>query len=177
LLLACGGLLSPDGGQVLLADTDVYAQSPSHRARLRADYIGFVFQQFHLIPYLSLKDNILSGAMAHQHEHPETSADSLMTRLDLNDRADHLVSALSIGERQRTALARALVCQPRLILADEPTGNLDPDNTQIVLRSLSEFAQAGGAVLLVTHDPNSTGYANRHFLMHQGVLRESLNQP
>ncbi|MCF7973214.1 MAG: ABC transporter ATP-binding protein [Phycisphaerae bacterium] len=173
LLLVCGGLLSPDGGQVLLAETDVYAQSPNDRARLRGRHVGFVFQQFHLIPYLSLRDNILSGSLAHERGCAETSAETLMTRLDLHDRAHHLVSALSIGERQRTALARALVCEPQLILADEPTGNLDPDNSHIVLQSLAEYAQAGGAVLLVTHDPSSTGYANRHFVMNRGVLRES----
>ncbi len=173
LLLVCGGLLSPDHGQVLLADTDVYAQSPNDRARLRARHIGFVFQQFHLIPYLSLRDNILSATMANGCKNAETQAETLLTRFGLQDRANHLVSAVSIGERQRTALARAMVCQPQLILADEPTGNLDPDNSEVVLHALAEFAEGGGSVLLVTHDPTTRKYANRHVHMTQGVLQES----
>ncbi len=172
LLLVCGGLLSPDQGQVLLANRDVYAQSPNDRAQLRARYIGFVFQQFHLIPYLSLRDNILSATMAHGSKDAETQTETLLARFGLQDRATHLVSALSIGERQRTALARAMVCQPQLILADEPTGNLDPENSDLVLHALAEFAEAGGSVLLVTHDPTTQKYANRHVHMDQGVLRE-----
>jgi putative ABC transport system ATP-binding protein len=173
LLLVCAGLLSPDSGQVFLADTDVYAQTPNGRAQLRARHMGFVFQQFHLIPYLSLRDNILSAALAGTHKDPGTRADTLMARFGLQDRANHQVSALSIGERQRAALARALVCDPKLILADEPTGNLDPDNGDEVLDALAEFAKAGGAVLLVTHDPTISRYANRHVHMNQGVLHES----
>lgn len=173
LLLVCGGLLSPDHGQVLLADTDVYAQSQNVRARLRARHIGFVYQQFHLIPYLSLRDNILSASLAHGSEQTKTHAQTLMARFGLEDRANELVPTLSIGERQRTALARALVCQPQLILADEPTGNLDPDNSELVLGALSEFAEAGGAVLLVTHDPTTSQYTNRHITMNEGVLKES----
>jgi ABC-type lipoprotein export system ATPase subunit len=173
LLLVCAGLLSPDSGQVFLADTDVYAQSPNGRAQLRARHMGFVFQQFHLIPYLSLKENILSAALASGYKNAETHAKKLMDRFGLQDRANHQVSALSIGERQRTALARALVCDPKVILADEPTGNLDPDNGNEVLDALAEFAKAGGAVLLVTHDPTISRYANRHVHMNQGVLHES----
>ena len=173
LLLVCAGLLSPDSGQVILADTDVYAQSPNGRAQLRARHMGFVFQQFHLIPYLSLKDNILSAALASGYKNAETHAKRLMDRFGLQDRANHGVSALSIGERQRAALARALVCAPKVILADEPTGNLDPDNSDEVLGALAEFAESGGSVLLVTHDPTINRYANRPVHMNQGVLHES----
>jgi putative ABC transport system ATP-binding protein len=173
LLMVCAGLLSPDSGQVFLADTDVYAQSPNGRAQLRATHMGFVFQQFHLIPYLSLRDNILSASLAVPHTHAATRADALMDRFGLKDRASHRVSALSIGERQRTALARALVCEPKLILADEPTGNLDPDNSDVVLSALAEFASAGGAVILVTHDPDINRYATRRIQMSEGTLHES----
>jgi putative ABC transport system ATP-binding protein len=173
LLMVCAGLLSPDSGQVLLSDTDMYAQSPNGRAQLRARHMGFVFQQFHLIPYLSLRDNILSAALAGSHKNASTRADTLMDRFGLQDRANHRVSALSIGERQRTALARALVCDPKLILADEPTGNLDPDNSDEVLGALTEFASAGGAVILVTHDPDINRYASRRIHMSAGTLHES----
>lgn len=173
LLMVCAGLLSPDSGQVLLSDTDMYAQSPNGRAQLRAQHMGFVFQQFHLIPYLSLRDNILSAALAGPHKNASTRADALMDRFGLQDRAGHRVSALSIGERQRTALARALVCDPQLILADEPTGNLDPENSDEVLGALTEFAGAGGAVILVTHDPDINRFANRRIHMSAGILHES----
>ena len=157
----------------VLASAGAYAQSPNERARLRARHIGFVFQQFHLIPYLSLRDNILSATMAYGCKDAETQAETLLARFGLQDRAHHRVSALSIGERQRTALARALVHKPKLILADEPTGNLDTENSEVVLRTLAEFADAGGSVLLVTHDPTTKNYANRHLHMNQGVLKES----
>ncbi|MCP4455670.1 MAG: ABC transporter ATP-binding protein [Planctomycetes bacterium] len=173
LLMVCAGLLSPDSGQVFLADTDVYAQSPNGRAQLRARHMGFVFQQFHLIPYLSLRDNILSAGLAGTHKQVNTRAARLMDRFGLKDRAHHRVSALSIGERQRTALARALVCDPKLILADEPTGNLDPDNSDEVLGALDEFASQGGAVILVTHDPDINRYASRRVHMSEGILHES----
>lgn len=173
LLLVCAGLLSPDSGQVFLADTDVYSQSPNVRAQLRAQHMGFVFQQFHLIPYLNLRDNVRSAALACGQKNADTRADMLMERFGLKDRANHKISALSIGERQRTALARALVCDPKLILADEPTGNLDPENSDEVLDALAEFAKAGGAVLLVTHDPTINRFSNRHVRMNQGVLNES----
>ncbi len=173
MLLVCAGLLSPDHGQVFLAETDVYAQTPNDRAKLRARHIGFVFQQFHLIPYLNLRDNILSASLAGENEDTEAHAETLMARFGLLERAHHRISALSIGERQRTALARALVRKPKLILADEPTGNLDTDNSEVVLSALAEFAKAGGSVLLVTHDPTTKDYANRHLHMNQGVLHES----
>lgn len=173
LLLIAGGLLSPDQGQVRVADTDVYTQGQNERAKLRAQHIGFVYQQFHLIPYLSLKDNILSATLAPGRSHAKTQVDALMTQFGIEDRANQLVPTLSIGERQRTALARAMIGEPKLILADEPTGNLDPENGEIVLGAMAEFAEAGGAVLLVTHDPNIGQYATRRVTMNEGVLQES----
>ncbi len=172
LLLICGGLLCPDAGQVTLDGTDIYAESSEQRAAVRGRRIGFVFQQFHLIPYLTLRDNVLAAALTHPQADTKTRVDKLLSRFDLQDRAGHRPSALSTGERQRTALARAMLNEPQIILGDEPTGNLDPDNGRIVLEALSEFAQAGGTVLTVTHDPGMAQFADRCFRMEAGHLCE-----
>lgn len=170
LLLTCGGLLSPDQGEVILNRTSMYAQSPEARAKLCGQRVGFVFQQFHLIPYLNLRDNILAAALTDPSAPAPTRVDTLMAEFGLQDRAQHLPAALSIGERQRTALARAMLNEPQVILADEPTGNLDPENSAVVLESLSRFADAGGAVLMVTHNPDNVQYASRCLHMNEGVL-------
>ena len=172
LLLIAGGLLKPDAGQVLLAGQDPYALSPDARARFRAENIGFVFQQFHLVPYLSVLDNILAPTLARPAENANERATELARRFGLADRQDHTPGELSTGERQRTALARALLHKPQLLLADEPTGNLDEASGKIVLGHLAEFSAAGGAVLLVTHDPRAAEYATRTVRMEGGRIKD-----
>ncbi|MCY3019233.1 MAG: ABC transporter ATP-binding protein [Planctomycetota bacterium] len=161
LLLLAGGLLRPDGGAVRIEGHDPYAMSPEARARFRAAHTGFVFQQFHLVPYLSVLDNVLCPALALRTPDARRRAEELIEHFGLAHRKDHEPAKLSTGERQRTALARALLNKPKLLLADEPTGNLDADNGAAVLGYLAEFAKAGGAVLLVTHDPRVATYASR----------------
>ena len=161
LLLAAGGLLRPDSGQVQIAGQDPYALSPEERAKFRAAHLGFVFQQFHLVPYLSVLDNVLAPTLALPQREARARAMDLIERFGLQDRQHHVPEKLSIGERQRTALARALLNRPQLLLADEPTGNLDRDNAGAVLDALAEFACEGGAVLLVTHDPLAASRAAR----------------
>ena len=170
LLLTAGGLLAPDSGYVVVDGQDLYTLSPNRRAAFRARGTGFVFQQFHLIPYLSALDNVRTPGIAasdHTHEH---RAAELLARFGLQDRMHHLPAELSTGEQQRTALARALLNDPGLVLADEPTGNLDPDNTTTVLEHLKAFARAGGAVLLVTHDAEAASLADRVIRMELGQL-------
>jgi len=169
LLLTAGGLLKPGSGKVAVNDTSLYDLSPEQRARFRAQAIGFVFQQFHLVPYLSVIDNVLAATLAAPIKNARQRAESLLTQFNLDGRAHHVPAELSTGERQRTALARALMHQPQLLLADEPTGNLDPENAQAVLDALREFAKAGGAVLLVTHDDRSADAADK--VMHMDVGR------
>lgn len=171
LLLAAGGLLQPDGGKVLVDGEDPYSLSPDARARFRAQKIGFVFQQFHLIPYLTVLDNILAPAIA-AGTHPLERAKDLISHFNLDSRINHVPAELSTGERQRVALARALLNQPVLLLADEPTGNLDGKNAEIVLGHMKEFARGDGAVLLVTHDPFATKYADKTLSMADGKLLE-----
>jgi len=168
LLLVAGGLLSPDAGMVTIDGADPYALSANARAALRAGKIGFVFQQFHLAPYLSVRDNIMAPDLAASSKRGPGRADELMQDFGLADRATHVPDELSVGERQRVALARALFNNPGLILADEPTGNLDPDNSRIVLDRLREIAKQGAAVLMVTHDETAAKAADRIERLREG---------
>lgn len=169
LLLTIGGMIRPTAGRVLLEGQDVYTMSSRQRARLRADRIGFVFQMFHLVPYLSSLENVLVPTLARPGMgRPE--AIELLTRLQLADRLHHRPAELSIGERQRVALARALLNSPDILLADEPTGNLDPENARQVMSYLAEFHREGGTVLVVTHDPLADQYAQRTVLMDHGKV-------
>jgi putative ABC transport system ATP-binding protein len=161
LLLSAGGLLRPDSGQVLVSGSDPYKLSPEARAGFRATNIGFVFQQFHLVPYLDVLDNVLTPSLAHDSPDARSHATELIEHFGMADRIGHLPGELSTGERQRTALARALLNRPKLLLADEPTGNLDADSGAIVLNYMREFASDGGAVLMVTHDAEAAGKADR----------------
>lgn len=170
LLLAAGTLLRPSAGTVLIDGSDPYALSPEKRSALRASNIGFVFQQFHLVPYLSVLDNVLLPSVVRPADDAAQRAHGLLQRFGMDHRAHHVPAQLSIGERQRTALARALFNRPELLLADEPTGNLDPENGEIVLQALKSFADEGGAVLLVTHDEAAAQCSTRTLRMAGGSL-------
>lgn len=172
LLLAAGGLLQPTRGRVLLNGQDPYAMSPGPRAQFRAVNVGFVFQQFHLVPYLDVLDNILTPTLAlAANGNARKRALELAEQFGLKERLDHVPRALSTGERQRVALARAMLNRPKLLLADEPTGNLDEQNGLIVMRCLAEFARNGGGVLLVSHEPQAGDHASRVVRMEGGKIR------
>jgi putative ABC transport system ATP-binding protein len=171
LLLTAAGMLRPDQGSVELAGKkNVYDLPQDERSRLRARLIGFVFQQFHLIPYLTVKENVMAPSLSVFREDADRRAQELMDKFGLQERADHIPSQLSTGERQRTALARALFNQPKIVLADEPTGNLDDENAEIVLRHLRDYVSEGGTVLLVTHNARAAEYATRALKMKDGRL-------
>jgi len=169
LLLMAGGLLAPDSGTVTVGGENPYALPADRRARFRAANIGFVFQQFHLVPYLSVLENVLSASLVTKSANARQRADELLDRFGLQHRSHHVPGELSTGERQRTALARALMNRPQLILADEPTGNLDSEHAEIVLKHLAEVAQ-NAAVLLVTHDMRALKYAGRVEQIRDGRL-------
>jgi putative ABC transport system ATP-binding protein len=160
LLLTAGGLLRPDKGEVLIGKTNPYSLSPDERSVLRAKKIGFVFQQFYLIPYLNVLENIMAPAGAVDQKNTSQRAIELVEHFKIDHRAKHFPSQLSTGERQRVALARALFNKPDILLADEPTGNLDPENARCVYEYISEFATQGGAVLIVSHDSKVTDFAD-----------------
>ena len=171
LLLMTGALLSPDEGSVEVCGKDPYALGADARASFRAEHIGFVFQQFHLIPYLDVQDNVLVSEMAGA-DHPDLSkrAEELLQQFQLGHRLHHKPGALSVGEQQRVALSRALVRSPKLLLADEPTGNLDTENSKVILEHLSQFAADGGAVLMVTHDDRARAAASRSIKLQDGRI-------
>ncbi len=170
LLLTLGGMQRPSDGSVQLAGRDLYALSPAERARLRSSEIGFVFQMFHLVPYLDLLGNVLLACPGKPSAEVRQRASGLMDELGLADRASHRPGELSAGERQRLAVARALLNRPKLILADEPTGNLDPENAAEVIRHLAEFHRGGGTVVLVTHGAAADAHADRTLRLEQGRL-------
>lgn len=173
LLMAAGILMQPDSGAVVIAGEEPYKLSAEQRAGFRAAHIGFVFQQFHLVHYLNVLDNVLTAALASRADGAKERAHDLIERFGLASRVGHVPSELSTGERQRVALARALLNRPKLLLADEPTGNLDEENGRMVLDCLAAFAKEGGAVLLVTHDPKAAGFSHRALRMEGGRLTGS----
>jgi ABC-type lipoprotein export system ATPase subunit len=167
LLLVAGGMTSPTSGRVHVAGNSLADLSPSQRAAFRAESIGFVFQMFHLLPYLTVLDNVQAAAIS-PGEVARRRGCELLERFGLADRLAHRPAELSVGERQRVAMARALLNGPRVLLADEPTGNLDPDNSAVVTGHLREFQQSGGTVLLVTHDSRVAAAAQRVVRMTAG---------
>jgi len=170
LLLACGTLLAPDAGTITLRHVDPYALPSDRRAAFRARHIGFVFQQFHLIPYLNARDNIQTAASGMDAAAAARRSDELLEQFGLAGRARHLPSELSVGERQRVGLARAMLNSPPLLLADEPTGNLDETSGLVVLKALSDYVRKGAAVLMVTHDPRAAAITTRGINMNLGGL-------
>jgi ABC-type lipoprotein export system ATPase subunit len=170
LLHLAGGLDKPDKGRVLLDGRDLGDLSIGDRARMRRRQIGFVFQFFHLIPTLTVRENVelpllLDGAR--RNGRPT----ELLERVGLSHRIDHLPTELSGGELQRAAIARALVAKPALLLADEPTGNLDSANGEAVLALLAEeVRESGVALLMVTHDADAAKRAGRCQTLHDGQL-------
>jgi len=170
LLLTLGAMLRPVNGSVVVRGQDLYALSSAERAQFRARHLGFVFQMFHLVPYLNVLENVLLARPAPPSPAARTRARDLLTRLGLGDRLEHRPAALSAGERQRTAVARALLNEPELILADEPTGNLDPDNSHEVFRHLQSFQQTGGTVVVVTHGAAADAFATRVIRMAAGRI-------
>ena len=175
ILLIAGGLLRPDQGELEIMGTRPYEVDSTRRASIRSQYIGFVFQQFHLVPYLDALDNVLAPTLARSLPDAEDKAMALLEKFGLTDRRHHVPSALSVGEQQRVALARALLLEPKLLLADEPTGNLDPENTDSILDHLVAFAKEGGAVLMVTHDDLAANRASRSIRMEKGSIVESVS--
>ena len=172
LLLMLGGMLSPSSGRVLLNDQSVYDLSSDGRARLRKQNIGFVFQTFNLIPYLTALENVqiplyLGGL---NDADQEEKATALLERVGLGDRLDHKPAELSVGQQQRVALARMLANDPAVILADEPTGNLDPETSQEVIGFFEEFNGEGRTIVIVTHDPRAAERAGRTLKLGNGKI-------
>lgn len=170
LLALVGGLTLATSGRVAVGSKDLSTMSSAERAEFRATQIGFVFQVFHLLPFLNVLDNVLLAAQGPADAALRSRAESLITQFGLAPRTHHRPSQLSVGERQRVAMARALLNQPQILLADEPTGNLDPDNATMVLDQVEQFHRQGGTVVLVTHEPPAAARAQRVIELRAGQL-------
>ena len=172
LLHLAGGLDQPDSGRIFLGDRDLSTLSIGERAKLRRREIGFVFQFFHLIPTLTVKENVELPLLLDGAKSNGRTAD-LLDRVGIGHRSAHLPGELSGGELQRAAIARALVAEPEIILADEPTGNLDSATSEAVLGLLAEQVRdAGAALVMVTHDRDVAARAPRSYTLRDGKLRE-----
>jgi len=169
LINILGGLDRPTSGRATVDGVNVGTLAERELTRYRAEKIGFVFQGFYLVPYLSAVENVMLAQYFHSTADETEAAESLV-RVGLGNRLEHLPSQLSGGEQQRVALARALINHPKLILADEPTGNLDEANEQIVLDLLRELHRSGHTILLVTHSPEIGRMADRRIELAHGRL-------
>ncbi len=168
--MTIAGMQHPTKGKVTVGQNNLYALSSWARAKFRAENIGFVFQMFHLIPYLNIVENVvLSGGTA-VDKNKRAQANKLIEQFGLAGRNYHRPAQLSAGEKQRTAIARALLNRPKIILADEPTGNLDPDNAATVLGYLSEFHHDGGTVIFATHGTEAEQFADRIIYLRNGRI-------
>ena len=173
LLHAAGLLERPTDGRVIIQGRDCSALRDGIRTRIRLSSIGFVYQFHHLLPEFSARDNVVLPQLiaGHKEQAAKARADRLLTQLGLADRLDHQPAHLSGGERQRVAMARALANEPRLILADEPTGNLDPTTSGQVFEGLLSLARSTGvAALVATHNLELTRYMDRVFALREGHL-------
>lgn len=172
LLLMLGGMLSPSNGRVFLDNQSVYDLNLNDRAQLRREKLGFVFQTFNLVPYLSALENVQVPLFLAKMDGKtqKDRATALLDRVGLGDRLDHKPCELSVGQQQRVALARMLANDPAVILADEPTGNLDPETSQQIIGYLEEFNREGRTIVMVTHDPRAAKRAKRTLRLQNGTI-------
>jgi putative ABC transport system ATP-binding protein len=171
LLHILGGLTGPSDGQVCVDGNDFRLMSDSDRTRFRRHKIGFVFQRFNLLPTLSARDNIAIAQHIQGNGFNPHRFDVITQLLGIGKKLAHRPYALSGGEQQRVAIARAVICEPKILLADEPTGNLDTENSQIVLDMLRELNRTfRQTILMITHNPEAAGVADRIIRMRDGRI-------
>ncbi len=170
LLNILGCLDTPTSGTYLLAGEDVSRYDDRQRSLVRSKQLGFVFQSFNLLPRTTALENVEVPALYGEHTVDRAKAMALLTRVGLGDRADHFVSELSGGEQQRVAIARALMNDPPVLLADEPTGNLDSAAGESVMELLTDLHRDGRTILIVTHDEATAAYAGRELLIADGTI-------
>jgi putative ABC transport system ATP-binding protein len=172
LLSMMGGLNSPTSGRYVVNDIDVYGLSQDRRAEFRRDYLGFVFQSFHLIPYLTVLENVMlplaTKKMNGKTKH--SMAEEALSRVGLSGKGHRLPSEISGGEQERVALARAVVNRPPILMADEPTGNLDSKTSREIMALLERLNREGMTIVMVTHSPDCASYARRLLEVSDGRL-------
>lgn len=161
---------TPSSGEYILDNENLEQMDEEQKITLRREKIGLVFQQFHLIPYLNALENVMLSQYYHSSV-DEEDAKMVLEKVGLSHRLTHLSSQLSGGEQQRVCIARALINNPELLLADEPTGNLDEANEQIVLQTLQKLKNEGKTIVLITHNPDLAKFADRTLILQHGVLK------
>ncbi|WP_020678017.1 ABC transporter ATP-binding protein [Geopsychrobacter electrodiphilus] len=172
LLSILGGLCHPTSGKVLVDDIDVYGLGSEQRADFRREYLGFVFQSFNLIPYLTALENVMLPLAVKKLSTPEKNrmANEVLIRVGLGHRIGHLPSQLSGGEQERVAIARALVNAPPLILADEPTGSLDSATSEEIMSLFLQLNAEGQTIIMVTHNDENRAYFDRTVVLRDGRI-------
>jgi len=173
LLNILGCLDAPSSGRVLIDNTEISTLTGLDLARFRSRKVGFVFQQFHLVPYLTAAENVMLAQYFHSMTDEKEALEAL-ERVGLAERARHLPKELSGGEQQRVAVARALINQPAILLADEPTGNLDAANEDVVLELFRNLHEQGHTIVMVTHDPLVGKQADRRIDLEHGRIVQSV---
>jgi len=172
MLNLIGCMDTPSKGAVKIDSIDISELDKKELTKVRREKIGLVFQQFHLVPYLTAVENVMVAQYYHSMAEEEEARQAL-ERVGLGHRGDHLPKELSGGEQQRVCIARALINYPKLILADEPTGNLDKENENIVLDLFNELHDQGHTIMMVTHDPKVGQLAERQINLDHGKLKDA----
>jgi len=171
LLMALAGLEPLDSGQIFFQNTEITQYSEDQMARWRRDYVGIVFQDFHLIPHMTAQQNVSLPMELAGRKQAFAAADQALEQVGLSHRRHHYPHQLSGGEQQRVAIARAIMHQPALVLADEPTGNLDQETAQTIIHLLFDLCQKSQtALFLITHDSNLARHVDKQYVMRGGVL-------
>ena len=170
-----GCMDTPSEGSVILDGADISREGAAGLTRIRRDKIGLIFQQFHLISYLTAVENVMVAQYYHSMPDEEEAMEAL-ARVGLEDRARHLPTQLSGGEQQRVCIARALINSPKILLGDEPTGNLDEENEGIVVDIFRRLHDEGVTIILVTHDPEVGDVAGRKIILDHGKLVGDIDQ-
>lgn len=175
LMNIAGSMDTPTKGKVILDGQDISQETARNLTKIRRDKIGLIFQQFHLVSYLNALENVMLAQYFHSLTEEEEAMEAL-AKVGLAERAKHLPAQLSGGEQQRVCIARALINHPRLLLADEPTGNLDEKNEQLVLDIFDQLHRAGSSIIVVTHDPTVADQAERKIVLEHGKIASDIDQ-
>ena len=172
LLMVLSGLMQPDGGGLTIDNTDVLGMTQSQKAKWRQAHVGMVFQEFYLFPYLSVLENVLFAAKE-QNQAIQAKAFNVLELVGLHEHAMHRPDELSMGQRQKTAIARALINDPELLLVDEPTGNLDPRSSMEIMDIFRALHVRKSTIVLVTHNPDVARCADTRYELSLGIIAKS----
>lgn len=176
LLTMMGALNSPTAGNYRVDGLEVYELGQDQRADFRREFLGFIFQSFHLIPYLTLLENVMLplATVKMSSKKKRALAEDALLRVGLNGKSHRLPGQTSGGEQERAAIARAIVNEPPILFADEPSGNLDTKTTRVVMDLLQSLNEEGMTIVMVTHSPECAGYARRMLRISDGLLVEDV---